>query len=106
MIATTRERIDKLPEPSFVRGDVNADGSINATDAVSLLSYLFRAGAAPDCAKSADTDDSGTLSITDAIGILRHIFGGAGPLPEPFAGCGVDTSADEVTCEAFAACPG
>ncbi len=79
---------------------------VNVTDAVTLLSFIFRDGNVPDCRKAADADDNGSVSVTDAIRILLHLFGGGGPLPAPFSSCGVDPSPDELPCESFRACEG
>jgi PKD repeat protein len=92
--------------PRFVRGDADSDGTINLTDAVRVLNFLFTGGQPPACADAADADDSGTLSITDAIRILGWLFSG-GPVPLPpspstanyvAADCGIDTTADLLDC--------
>ncbi len=82
------------PEEKFNRGDVNADGSINIADAISLLGHLFGGEAEPSCPDAADGNDDGGLDIADAIAILGHLFGGAGDLPQPFGSCGVDPTED------------
>ncbi len=105
IVSAVRERLGPGPEVDFVRGDVSADGTINVTDAARLLAFLFQGGIAPECRKAADVDDSGSVSVTDAVRILLHLFSGGSPLPAPFAGCGVDPSPDELTCESFAPCP-
>jgi PKD repeat protein len=95
----------------FVRGDADSDGTINLTDAVRVLNFLFTGGAPPACADAADADDSGTLSITDAIRILGWLFSG-GPAPMPpspstanyvMADCGGDPTADPLACDMPAA---
>ncbi len=67
---------------AFVRGDANSDATINLTDGVVLLLYLFGNGQLA-CKDAADTNDSGTLEITDAIIIFGWLFGGNGPDPAP-----------------------
>jgi hypothetical protein len=48
--------------------------------------------------KAGDTDDSGHLDLADPLFLLNYLFR-AGPAPgEPFAACGVDATADELTC--------
>ena len=92
---------------TFVRGDANSDGSINLTDGVIPLLYLFSGGAPPACADSADTNDSGNIEITDAIIIFSWLFtGGAAPEePSPLspgytkAECGEDLTEDGIGCE-------
>ncbi len=58
----------------FVRGDADANGSIELTDPVHTLSYLFIGGLESPCLSAADTDDNGSLEITDAIGLLGWLF--------------------------------
>ena len=65
-----------------MRGDANSDATINLTDGVVLLLYLFGNGQLA-CKDAADTNDSGTLEITDAIIIFGWLFGGNGPDPAP-----------------------
>lgn len=104
------------PEERFVRGDANADGVINLTDAVTVLGYLFLGSAAPPCLDAADADDSGTNqpTLTDAVRILGWLFlGGLEPPPPTPSSpsyapgdCGVDPTPDDgITCDAFAPCP-
>jgi hypothetical protein len=95
------------PGVRFVRGDADSDGTINLTDAVRVLNFLFTGGPAPTCLDAADADDSGTLAITDAIRILGWLFsGGAAPMPPspsggtyPASDCGPDPTNDEIGCK-------
>ncbi|MBN1443606.1 MAG: right-handed parallel beta-helix repeat-containing protein [Planctomycetes bacterium] len=95
------------PEPStlFRRGEVNLDASLDLSDAVFVLGYLFLGGEAPSCVKSADIDDSGGIDITDAVRLLGYLFLGGLPPAEPFAGCGTDPHADELSCVSYPPCP-
>jgi hypothetical protein len=96
----------ECPEPvPFQRGDSNDDGKKDITDPIFTLAYLFLGGPRPPCLKSADVNDDGKLDITDAIYLLSHLFLG-GPRPhDPFAACGLDSTADSLNCGAFAHCP-
>jgi uncharacterized protein (DUF3820 family) len=97
-------------EGRFVRGDADSDGTINLTDAVRILNFLFTGGVAPTCLDAADADDSGTLAITDAIRILGWLFsGGVRPLPPSPSGgnyspgdCGPDPTVDGLDCRVAA----
>lgn len=92
-------------DPAFRRGDTNADGAVNLTDAIFTLGALFLGEAAPSCADAADADDSGSINVTDAVFVLNYLFGiGAAP-NEPFGTCGVDPTVDPLDCAAFAPCP-
>ncbi len=92
------------PVVRFVRADANADGTIDVSDAVTVLLHLFRGGSL-SCQKGADADDSGVLDVTDAIHTLRFIFTGGPPPPAPSVTCGRDPTDDSLTCDAHAACP-
>jgi hypothetical protein len=70
-------------ERPFFRGDADADGALDLTDAVRILLHLFQGGAAPPCAEAADADDGGTVSLTDAVFLLSFLFRGASPPPLP-----------------------
>jgi hypothetical protein len=102
------------PPVRFVRGDADASGSINLTDGIVVLNFLFSGGPAPKCLDAGDTDDTGRpLAITDAIRIFNWLFtGGAAPLPpSPTPGqttylaatCGTDpTPNDGLDCATVA----
>ena len=95
------------PGERFVRGDANSDGSINLTDGVIPLLYLFSGGAAPGCMDAADANDTGNIEITDAIIIFSWLFtGGAAPAPPSPASpgyraeeCDNDATDDGIGCE-------
>lgn len=87
--------------PVFVRGDVNDDGEVDLSDALTLLIYLFQNRRVHvECLDSGDTDDSGELDITDAIRILAYLFsGGPEPLPPGPRSPGTDPTRDSLGCE-------
>lgn len=90
----------------FQRGDANADGSVDISDAKSILGLLFLGSPSQlPCKKSGDANDSGEIDISDAAYILSYLFlGSPGPGP-PYPGCGVDPTGDELSCDSFAPCP-
>jgi hypothetical protein len=89
----------------FLRGDSDANGVVNITDAVRILNSLFLGLGDIPCADAADADDSGALNITDAVRILNVLFLGVGEIPAPgTASCGVDPTTDDLGCAAPAAC--
>lgn len=92
------------PAPNFIRGDVSADGSVDISDAISLLSYIFSSGPRPPCLDSADANDDGGTNIGDAITILSVLFAGAPPFPPPTT-CGPDPTPDFLDCASFPPCP-
>ena len=86
------------PIHSFLRGDTNCDKSVNLSDAITTLNFLFLEGIAPCCVAAADADSNDELSITDPIAILNVLFQGADPLPEPSRDCG-PVPAGPLTCD-------
>ena len=95
-----RERGACEPTESFLRGDINSDGSRDISDAVFGFLALFGGGAQPRCLDGADVNDSGVLDISDPIALLNWLFRGLDPLPPPAEACGVDPTADELDCAA------
>lgn len=93
------------PPLSFNRGDVNADGARNLTDAVFILEHLFGGGREPPCAKSADVNDTGAVDLTDPVFLLGALFSAGPAPPPPSAECGPDPTTDALGCESFDACP-
>jgi hypothetical protein len=94
----------------FLRGDANADRTVNLTDPVFLLNFLFLGDEGPTCLDSADADDDGIVNISDAIFVLGFLFMGGGAPPDPGPDiCGIDLTEDQVLggnlgCEDFAPC--
>ncbi len=66
--------------PSFVPGDANGSGSVNISDAVYLIAYIFSGGPAPVPLLSGDANCGGSVNISDAVYIIAYIFSG-GPAP-------------------------
>jgi hypothetical protein len=64
------------------RGDMDLDGELNITDAISLLGFLFLGSASPLCAPVADANADGEVNISDPVNILSFLFLGAAKLPE------------------------
>jgi hypothetical protein len=94
-------RTASLPPPRFLRGAVRGEASLNISDGIHLLRYLFLGDAEPRCLDAADADDSGRLDLTDAVRILRYLFlGAAAPPPPGPTTCGVDPTVDDLGCAA------
>mgnify|MGYP003321017567 FL=1 len=93
-------------ETTFRRGDSNADGSVDITDGVVLLSALFQGTAMPSCMDSSDTNDDGAMDIADPIFIFQYLFIGGDAPPAPGPGeCGIDPPQDVLDCQAYDGCP-
>ncbi len=90
----------------FRRGDANASGSLDVSDAIRLLGTLFGIAAGSPlcllCADAADTNDDGQLNITDPIFLLQFLFLGGPSPPAPFPECGPDpTAVDGISCGVY-----
>ena len=103
----------------FVRGDANGDRQFDYSDAVAVWSSLpFIPRGTPDgpgvdcgnsapnpgppfdllCDDAADANDDGVIDCSDGVYIASFLFGG-GPRPSlPFGECGLDPTADGLTC--------
>ncbi|MEM7235018.1 MAG: hypothetical protein AAF517_22765, partial [Planctomycetota bacterium] len=68
--------------PEFLRGDPDGSSTVNITDGIFLLNFLFLGGPGPACAEAGDVDNSGQINITDGIYVLNFLFLGG---PDPFA---------------------
>lgn len=104
--ALIRDWIDQGAPPSrgiFRRGDANADGCSDISDAVTILLHLFGSRAV-SCEKSADANDSGSINIADAVFLLETIFTESPAPPDPGLRCGLDPTSDDLGCESFPAC--
>jgi hypothetical protein len=69
-------------------GDTNGDSSVNVSDAVYIINYVFVGGEPPDPLESGDTNCDGAVNVSDAVWIINYVFiGGNGPC---------DTNGDEI----------
>ena len=61
-----------IPQTSFAvitsqKGDINDDGSMDISDLVYLVDYMFGNGPEPPVMSSADCNDDGIVDIADLI---------------------------------------
>lgn len=89
---------------AFRRGDSDASGNVNITDAVFTLTFLFQGTLRPSCMDAADTNDDGAVDLSDAVGILSYLFGGQQPLQTPTEACLADTTDDDLPACSYAPC--
>jgi len=85
---------------SFLRGDSNQSGTVDLSDAVALLEYLFLGGDLV-CEDFGDANDNGVLDISDAVYLFGYLFLGSPPPPPPLAEPGEDPTDDELSCQGF-----
>ncbi len=82
----------------FIRGDVSGEGSLDLSDAIQLLGYLFQGNPWPTCFDALDVNDSGSIDIGDALRLLRYTFGIDSPPEPPFPDPGFDPTPDTLLC--------
>ncbi len=66
--------------PQYICGDAQGDESINVSDAVYIINYVFVGGAAPDPLEAADANCDSSINVSDAVWIINYVFVG-GNLP-------------------------
>jgi hypothetical protein len=90
-------RVVDASETTFFRGDANFDLTVNISDPIFTLGYLFLGGGAPPCEDAADADDNGKLELTDAVLTLNYLFNPAGKtLAPPHPERGRDARPDDL----------
>lgn len=83
------------------RGDATGEGTLDISDPVAILRYLFDGTVELRCLDAADADSSRVLEVTDAVYLLQFLFlGGIAP-PEPFRYCG---SLPALGCASYGGC--
>jgi hypothetical protein len=64
------------------RGDVTADGNINASDVVYLINYLFVSGSPePIPMESGDVNCDGKINASDVVYLINYLFVAGSPPP-------------------------
>ncbi|MFL2857412.1 MAG: hypothetical protein ACJ0DK_03235 [Planctomycetota bacterium] len=82
---------------SFIRGDSNMDRTIDVSDPVTLLEYLF-VGGDLSCQDAGDVNDDGLLDIADAVNVLEYLFSDGVAPGFPFPVGGADLEPDSLDC--------
>ncbi len=93
--------------PRFRRGDADGDRTVDLTDPIRTLTFLFlNPEARIECQDAADSNDDGVLDISDPTYTLNHLFLGGPAPPAPwYVGCGEDPTEDALTeCESQVGC--
>lgn len=90
----------------FLRGDANEDGVVGISDAALLVSWLFETGITGGCEKVADANADSEFNLADIVSILGVLFFGSPFLPEPYPGCGVESTPTTPLCSSYhGVCP-
>ncbi len=92
-------------ETPLYRGDCNQDLSVDLSDGIFDLNFLFVSGEPPTCVEACEVNGDGQNDLSDPVYLLNYLFI-SGPAPEvPFLGCGLDPDpAGSLGCE-VTACP-
>jgi hypothetical protein len=72
----------------YVCGDANGDQTVNVSDAVAIINYVFVGGDPPDPIESGDCNCDDVCNVSDAVWIINYVFVGGN---EP-----CDTNGDSV----------
>jgi hypothetical protein len=89
------------PGRQFRRGYCNDDGTVDISDAVCVLEWLFLGREEPGCVAATNVNGDEAVDISDAVSLLGFLFLG-GPTPvAPYPDCGTsDLETDrELGCE-------
>ena len=97
---------DPPPAPPvlFIRGDSNSSGTVDISDGVFTLGFLFRSERRPTCDSAADSNGDGGIDISDAVYLFQYLFAGGNSPPVPFPVCGEAGKGGGDDCEESAAC--
>ena len=74
----------QIKNPTFICSNADGSGSLDISDAVFLINFIFGGGPAPNPLEAGDADCSGSINISDAVYLISFIFGGG---PAPCATC-------------------
>lgn len=65
---------------AFLCGDADGNGTVNVSDVVYLIAFVFAGGPAPNPLAAGDVDCSGILNVSDVVYLISYVFaGGAVP---------------------------
>ncbi len=85
------EEVTRPGDPTFNRGDSDANGLLEVTDPILNLTFQFLGGVEIKCMDTLDFDDNGKIELTDPIANLSHQFlGTQAPMPPNNGTCGED----------------
>lgn len=68
----------------YVCGDANSDRQANVGDAVFIVNYVFKGGAAPNPIEAGDANCDAQTNVGDAVYLINYVFKDG---PAPCAGC-------------------
>ncbi len=62
--------------PYYICGDANSDVTVNVSDAVWIINYVFIGGEPPEPYKSGNPNCDESVNISDAVWIINYVFMG------------------------------
>jgi sugar lactone lactonase YvrE len=57
----------------YICGDASADGTVNVSDAVLIINYVFIGGDPPDPLEAGDVNCSADVNVSDAVYIINYV---------------------------------
>ncbi len=89
--ATFNELTFLTVEEGFIRGDANNDQSVDISDVIFILHFLFDNTQPPPVHEmSLDGNDDGTIDIADGVYLLSYLFNNGSEPHAPFPEPGID----------------
>jgi hypothetical protein len=65
---------------AYICGDANGDETVNVSDAVAVINYVFIGGDPPDPIEAGDANCDAAVNVSDAVYIINYVFiGGNAP---------------------------
>jgi hypothetical protein len=74
----------RIAPETHIPGDANHDHTVDISDAVYLIAYIFSGGLAPVPTMAGDANGDCVVDISDAVYLIGYIFSGG---PAPLPGC-------------------
>ncbi|NIP44645.1 MAG: hypothetical protein GWO41_13885, partial [candidate division Zixibacteria bacterium] len=68
---------------TYICGDANADETVNVSDAVAIINFVFAGAGAPDPIESGDTNCDNSVNVSDAVMIINYVFIGGNTPCDP-----------------------
>ena len=97
------DEIELYAGVTFVRGDVNSDGTVDIADAIYLFQFLFLGGPGLLCDDAGDADNTGVIELTTGIYLLDALFTGGPDIPPP-DDCNDVFFGDSLGCASYPPC--
>ena len=91
--------IDVLERELFIRGDANVDATVDISDPIRILNYMFAGRGDLPCERAADANLDWNIDISDSIYLLRFLFETGPPPPHPFPEPGYVKDPGNLSCE-------